>query len=171
MLPCAATMSERATSGLILASLLAASACAPAVVPPASPARGAPSSSLSRKSETYEERERRQLGRAWGWAAVGIGATASVFAIGTSVILLQDASTRSSNCNAQKICNPDGITANAQLSDLGPWNAATWIIGIAGLGIGAYLLVTHPTDRAMGWTQVGVQPNGSGASLELRSSF
>jgi len=84
--------------------------------------------------------------------------------------MLEDSSTRGSNCNAQKVCNPNGLTANAQLNDLGPWNMGLWVIGVAGLGIGAYLLLTHPTDRAMG-TQIGVAPNGSGATFELRSSF
>jgi hypothetical protein len=179
---------------LLLAGVLASTACAPAVVPAASPAprlmlaEAAPTppapdyaaapapepapapASSSRKSETPQEREDRQLGRTWGWAAVSVGAFAGVLALGTSVLMLEDNSTRNSNCNAQKVCSAAGITANGQLSDLGPWNAGMWIIGVAGLGIGAYLLITHPTDRAMG-TQVGVAPNGSGASFELRSSF
>jgi len=84
--------------------------------------------------------------------------------------MLEDNSTRNSNCNAQKVCNASGVTANGQLNDLAPWNTGLWVVGVLGLGIGAYLLLTHPTDRATG-TQVGVAPNGSGASFELRSSF
>jgi len=184
-------------SCLVLAVVLASTACAPAVVPAASPAprlllaQATPGTSVptppdyspapppelpqpgpppSRRAETWQERQDRQLGRAWGWTAVSIGTFAGVLAIGTSVLMLEDNSTRSSNCNAQKVCNPNGITANAQLSALGPWNTGLWIIGIAGLGVGAYLLFTNPTDHAME-TRVGVAPNGSGANLELRSSF
>jgi hypothetical protein len=116
------------------------------------------------------DREDRQLGRTWGWAAVSIGSAAGVLAIGTSILMLEDNSTRNSNCNAQKVCNSNGITANAQITDLGPWNTGLWVAGIAGLGIGAYLLITHPTDRASG-VQVGVAPNGSGGSFQLRGSF
>jgi hypothetical protein len=179
----------------VLVGLLASSACAPAVAPAASPsprlmlAEAAPAStdapssatpppppgplapaSASGKSETYEDRDARQLGRTWGWTAVGIGASSLAIALGTSVLMLEDASTRSSNCNAQKVCNANGITANDQLTDLGPWNAALWAVGVVGVGIGAYLLIVNPTDRAMG-TQVGIAPNGSGASFQLRSSF
>jgi hypothetical protein len=136
--------------------------------PPVEATPSAPPSST--KSETSEQREDRQLGRTWGWAAVSFGASAGVLAIGTSILMLEDSSTRSSNCNAQKVCNASGLTANGQLQDLGPWNAALWVVGVAGLGVGAFLLITHPTDRATG-TQVGVAPNGSGASFELRSSF
>jgi hypothetical protein len=181
-------------SCLVLAGVLASTACAPAVVPAASPSPrlllaqatpapvapdyGAPppveppqpEPPASKKAETPQEREDRQLGRTWGWTAVSIGTFAGVLAIGTSILMLEDNSTRNSNCNGQKVCNAAGLTANGQLNDLGPWNAGLWVIGVAGLGIGAYLLVTHPTDRAMG-TQIGVAPNGSGASFELRSSF
>jgi hypothetical protein len=145
--------------------------------PPPSPApaataesSGPPPSRTSTTDQAAHDRETRQLGRTWGWAAVSIGASASLLAIGTSVLMLEDNSTRNSNCNAQKVCNASGITANGQLNDLAPWNTGLWITGILGLGIGAYLLITHPTDRATG-TQVGVAPNGSGASFELRSSF
>jgi hypothetical protein len=183
-------------SCLLLAGLLASSACAPAVVPatsaaprlllaeatptsaPAPPDYGAPpppeppegNQAASKKSETWQERQDRQLGRNWGWTAVSIGASAGVLAIGTSILMLEDNSTRSSNCNGQKVCNANGLTANAQLTDLGPWNAGFWAVGVVGLGVGAYLLLTHPTDKDMA-TRVGVAPNGSGASFELRSSF
>jgi hypothetical protein len=170
-------------------------ACAPAVVPVASPsprlllAEAAPASteapstqtsppqpaplapaSSSGKSETYEDRDSRQLGRTWGYAALSVGASSLAVALGTSVLMLEDSSTRSSNCNAQKACNANGVTANDQLTDLGPWNAGLWVVGLAGLGIGAYLLITHPSDKAMG-TQVEIAPNGSGANFQLRSSF
>ncbi len=136
--------------------------------PPVEPAQ--PAAPASKRTETPQEREDRQLGRNWGWAAVSIGASASVLAIGTSILMLEDSSSRSSNCNAQKACNSSGLTSNAQLDDLGPWNMAFWIVGVAGLGVGAYLLLTHPTDAAMGM-KIGVAPTSSGTNLELRGSF
>ncbi len=180
-------------SCLVLAVVLASTACAPAVVPVASPAprlllaqatpapvapdygaapppeQAQPAPPPSTKRETPQEREDRQLGRTWGWVAVSIGASAGVLAIGTSILMLEDSSTRSSNCNG-KVCNASGLTANSQLNDLGPWNTAFWVVGVAGLGIGAYLLLTHPTDEAMG-VKIGVSPTTSGANFELRSSF
>ncbi len=93
-----------------------------------------------------------------------------MLAIGTSILMLEDSGTRNSNCNAQKVCNASGLTANGQLNDLAPWNTGLWVMGVVGLGIGAYLLITHPTDKASG-VQVGVAPNSSGGSFQLRGSF
>jgi len=136
----------------------------------ATPLQAPASSDPSRERYTYADRDQRQLARAWGWALGSIGAGAGLLAIGTSILMLEDNSTRNSNCNAQKVCNTSGLTANTQLADLGGWNMAFWIIGAAGLGAGAYLLLTNPSDEVKS-TQVGVVSNGSGANLQLRGSF
>lgn len=139
----------------------------PAETPP-SPRSTQPSSTDPR--ETPGERESRQLGRAWGWVSVGLGGAAGLIAVGTSILMLEDSRTRNAGCNAQKMCSSSGSTANTALSDLAGWNTVSWVVTAAGLGVGAYLLITHPTDKAMG-AQVGVVPNGSGADLQLRGSF
>jgi hypothetical protein len=84
--------------------------------------------------------------------------------------MLVDSNTRSQDCDAAKVCSLSGLQANAQISDLANLNAAAWILAAAGLGTGAYLLLTNPTDRAKG-TQVGVVPNGAGANVSLRTVF
>ncbi len=120
--------------------------------------------------ETSAERHDRELGRTWGWTSVAIGASSMALALGTSVLMLEDNSTRNSNCNAQKVCNSSGITANGQLNDLGPWNAGFWVVGVVGLGVGIFLLATHPTDKSKNM-QFEIAPTTSGANLQLRSTF
>ena len=129
----------------------------------------APAASQAPQSETIDQRQSRHMARNIGWISIGIGAASGVLALGTSYLMLQDKSTRDSDCSS-KVCSTQGLTANSQLSDLGPWNAATWIVAAAGLGVGTFLLLTNPSDSSQG-TQVGVAPNGSGASLTMRGSF
>ncbi|MGA7119766.1 MAG: hypothetical protein WBY94_06695 [Polyangiaceae bacterium] len=139
----------------------------PGVQPAPAPAEA--TSSTDR--ETPDERAARRSGRTWGWIVLGgVGAPAGLVAIGTSVAMLIDNSTRNSNCNAAKVCSPTGFTANSDLATLSGWNAAAWGLAAVGLGLGAYLVLTHHADRATE-TQVGVAPNGSGASFTLRTSF
>ncbi|MGA2451084.1 MAG: hypothetical protein ABTD50_20685 [Polyangiaceae bacterium] len=160
--------------------LLAGGACAPhssvAVEAPVQPLRlsesgpTAAQSSASSGSVTPErERESRELGRTWGWVlAAGVGGVAGVFAVGTSVAMLLDKGIRDSDCNASKGCSPSGLDANTQIANLANWNTAAWILAVAGVGTGAYLLLTNPSAQG---TQVGLVPNGSGANVSLRTVF
>jgi hypothetical protein len=131
---------------------------------PATPAPGQPSS-----NETTDERHSRHAARRLGWISIGIGTAGGLLAFGTSILMLEDNSTRNSNCT-NKACTTAGFTANGQLSDLGPWNLGAWVVAAAGLGAGAYLLLTNPSDSSQ-QTQVGVGPTGSGTGLLLRSTF
>jgi hypothetical protein len=139
--------------------MLAEATPAPATPPPGQPA----------SSETTDERHSRHAARTLGWISISIGAAGGLLALGTSILMLEDNGTRNSNCT-NKVCNTAGFTANGQLSDLGPWNLGAWVVAAAGLGAGAYLLLTNPSDSSR-QTQVGVGPTGSGAGLLLRSSF
>ena len=171
---------ELRSVALVSCSCLASTACAPHVVQATTPApyvmlaEAAPvpasaSPGHSAASETPDERHSRHAARRVGWIAVGIGTAGGLLALGTSILMLEDKSTRDSGCTS-KVCSTAGFTANGQLSDLGPWNAGAWVVAAAGLGVGAYLLLTNPSDSSQG-TQVGVGPTGSGAGLTLRSSF
>jgi len=84
-------------------------------------------------------------------------------------MMLHQANLRNDNCDAAKVCNPDGITANGQLQGLAPWNVGAYVAAVAGLGVGTILLLTNPRNARQ--TAVDVSPNGSGAGLMLRSTF
>jgi hypothetical protein len=82
--------------------------------------------------------------------------------------MLLDKGIRDSDCNASKGCSPSGLDANTQIANLANWNTAAWILAVAGVGTGAYLLLTNPSAQG---TQVGLVPNGSGANVSLRTVF
>jgi hypothetical protein len=84
--------------------------------------------------------------------------------------MLVDMNARNQDCTAARVCSSAGLQANSQIATVADWNAGAWIIAAAGLGTGAYLLLTNPTDRAKA-TQVGVVPNGAGANVSLRTVF
>ncbi len=87
--------------------------------------------------------------------------------------MLQEKGERDSNCNDQKVCNAEGFSANTRLRNLAPVNAVAWGATAAGLGLGAYLVLSHPKKaRSEGTsTTVGVSPAGSGLGLDLRGTF
>jgi hypothetical protein len=88
----------------------------------------------------------------------------------TSILILGYKGTRDDGCNAEKICTGTGLNANSQIQAVQFWNAGAWVLAAAGLGVGAYLILSHPRDAQRG-IAVGVEPNGSGVSLGLRSAF
>ena len=84
--------------------------------------------------------------------------------------MLGDMNTRNRDCSAAKVCSLSGMDANSQIAAIADLNTAAWILATAGLGAGAYLLLTNPADRAKGM-QVGLVPNGAGANVSLRTVF
>jgi len=167
-----------AAIGALAVAGCAASSPPRAVVPPggsataphpilaeASPAAGETSSAQEPKDDHHS----RQMNRVWGWVALSVGADAAILATITSFMMLHENSVRSDDC-VNKVCSPDGIAANGKLGALAGWNAAAWGVAVVGVGAGAFLLLTNPTDRALG-TEVGVGPTATGSGLLLRGSF
>jgi hypothetical protein len=107
--------------------------------------------------------------RAIGWFTLGLGISSAVVAAGTSIMMLQQASIRNGDCDG-KLCSAAGVNANNQLQGLAGWNAASYIVAAAGIGIGAFLLITNPANGEK-QTAIGVSPTNSGAGLVLRSTF
>jgi hypothetical protein len=149
----------------VIASTLFLGTVAPAFADDTKPAAGS-----SSKSETYDERDDRQMARMWGWISMGIGGGAALIALGTSFWMLHDKSVRDDNCDANKVCNSAGLGANNEMGQLVGWNIGAYAIAAVGFGVGAFLVLTNPSDKQMG-TQVGIAPTGSGTGFVLRSSF
>jgi hypothetical protein len=102
--------------------------------------------------------------------SVSVGAEAAVIALVTSGMMLHEKSVRDAGCDAQKACSLAGLNANASLTQLGGWNAAAWIAAVAGIGVGGYLLWSHPVGERSR-VGVAVDPVGSGIGLGVRSTF
>jgi hypothetical protein len=144
---------------------------------PAVPARGTvPEADERPRGDGEPPAKRSRNLRNAGWASIAIGGSAAVFAIGSSIIMLHDASNRSAGCNAAKECTSAGLGANAAVGNNVVTNVALWTLAVTGLGIGTFFVLTNPkvrteTGEKTGNTGIGVAPNGSGASLVLRGSF
>jgi hypothetical protein len=121
------------------------------------------------QEEHGEAHSSRQMNRVWGWVALSVGAEGAALATITSLMMLHQNSVRSADCT-DKVCSPDGIAANGKIGDLAGWNAAGWAVAVVGVGVGAFLILTNPSDAALG-TQVGLGPTASGSGLLLRGSF
>ena len=148
-----------------IAGVLGLAGCGAAPSPhPIAPA-AAPSSesreSADRSTEGQPDSHHvaRQTRRAIGWVAIAVGAESAAVATVTSFMMLHQNSVRSDGCT-QKTCSPSGLVANQQLDQLAGWNAASWALGAAGLGVGVVLLLTNPSDKAI-HAEVGATPSGA----------
>ena len=160
---------SNATQGRSLAVLaalciVAETGCATRAVPPTQ----APEASSSPAPSSRPSRDR--SARTYGWVSLSVGVEATVVALVTSGMMLHEKNVRDGHCNAQKVCSIEGANANTSLSQLGWWNAAALVVAAAGLGVGGYLLWSHPTEGRVS-TGVAVGPVGTGVGLGLRSAF
>jgi hypothetical protein len=108
--------------------------------------------------------------RTIGWISIAIGAEAAITAVVTSAMALHEKGVRDDNCNAAKVCSQTGIDANVTLGTLFGWNTASWIVGVAGLGVGTVLVLT---SRPIKNDQVAltVGPTSGGAAVALTGQF
>jgi len=86
------------------------------------------------------------VARTFGWLGIAVGAESAIVATVTSVMMLEDKSTRDAQCHAAKMCSSSGLHADTQLGSLAGWNAGAWVLAAAGLGVGSALLLTHPVE-------------------------
>jgi hypothetical protein len=140
------------------------------------PAENAPVESAR---HSHGERDARDLttgraARVAGWVSLSIGAEAAAVAIATSVLLVHEKSVRDGECDADKVCSQRGLDTSGTIGSLAAVNAAAWIVGAAGIGAGAILLLTHraeTTARTRDRLIVAVSPTPTGVGVRLWSTF
>jgi hypothetical protein len=143
---------------ICMATTVGAAGCAARGRPPQDPSDSPRSRSTSDSTRTY------------GWVVLGAGGSATILAVGTSILMLHDKGVRDSNCNADKVCALAGFNANEDLKYTAGWNAGAWIAAAAGLGVGSVLILST-TDGAGRRSDVAVKPVGSGVGLGVGSTF
>jgi hypothetical protein len=121
------------------------------------------------QEESPDHRVARQSNRALGWVVLSVGAEAAVVATITSSMMLHQNGIRSDDC-VDKVCSAAGLAANETLHNLEWWNAGAWVVAVAGVGVGAIVLWTNPSDAAL-HAEVGIAPTGPGSSVLLRGDF
>ena len=134
---------------------------------------GAPAATAPAPDSTENSVARRdphRTRRTIGWISLAIGAEAAIVAGVTSFMLVHEKSVLDANCDANKVCNADGIDAKGAISNTVPWNTGASIVAAVGVGVGTVLLLTSRSDSGKD-TALTVSPTPAGASLGLRSQF
>lgn len=108
--------------------------------------------------------------RAAGWVSIAVGVQALAVAGVTSGMMMYADGVRDEQCDDAQRCTSRGVTANDRLADLSPWNIGAWTLGVAGVGVGTFLVVTNPV-AAKQRASLSVGPSGSGAGLHLGGTF
>lgn len=102
--------------------------------------------------------------RTWGWVAGGVGAAGILVGTTAGVLALGKKSTVDANCDDAKRCNQTGIDAADAGSRLATVSTVGLLVGVVGVGVGAYLLVTSPTATRPSALVPTVGPTGGGLS-------
>jgi tetratricopeptide (TPR) repeat protein len=98
-----------------------------------------------------------------GWIAGGVGVAGLVVGSVTGVMALNRKETVDDNCTADKLCSPAGTEAAESGKTLSRWSTAGFLVGAAGAGLGAYLLLSGTSDGA--GSAVSIAASHGGARL------
>ncbi len=114
--------------------------------------------------------------RTWGFIAGGIGLAGLVAGGVTGILLLNAKSTADDRCKprcigADGLPDQEGIDAVNRGKALAPINVVAWGVGIAGVAVGAYLLLTGGSSTAPpAATGLRIVPSGGPAAASLSVS-
>jgi hypothetical protein len=121
-------------------------------------------------SDSASDAEARAHRRTLGWALGGAGIVGVGTALVTGILLNDKKSTVETDCPNKMCRSSDGVDA----ADSGPTllvvNGVAWVIGAAGLGLGAYFVLANapPSTASAGFVP---SFDRNGASLSYRGSF
>ncbi len=103
-----------------------------------------------------------------GYVLGGVGIAGVAAGIASGLLINDRQQLVDDNCSGN-LCNPTGIDAASEGRTLLIANAAAWAVGIAGLGAGGYLILSHDSGGAS--QSVGIASVPGGAGLSLRGRF
>jgi hypothetical protein len=106
--------------------------------------------------------------RTLGWVSIGVGGAGLVAAGVTGVLILQKKAKVEDDC-PNKRCNSDGRDAIDSSKPLLIGNAVAWGVGVVGLGVGTYLLLTSKDGSSE--TALGASPTSGGLVIGVRRSY
>ncbi len=106
--------------------------------------------------------------RTIGLIVGGVGVAGLALAGVSGLVLLGEKSAVDSGCQGKTNCNADAQSAISANKTWLPVNTVAWIVGIAGVGVGAFLVLTSGKDGAPA-ARVGATllPGGGGASAQV----
>lgn len=95
--------------------------------------------------------------RAWGWTAGGVGAAGLVVGAVTGILVLGKKGTVSDECDGAA-CSKEGLEAASSGKRLATVSTVGFGVGLAGLGVGAFLLLTGSPSSTEDAIAERVQP-------------
>jgi hypothetical protein len=139
---------------------------APASAPASAPSTS-PSTSLALTPPGQDDRG--DL-RTYGFIAGGIGAAGLLAGLVTRGLALGKKGSIADHCDANKLCDQTGLDAVSAADTLQTVSTVSLLVGVAGLGTGAYLILSNPKPSE---PQVTLRPVvlGGGAGVSFRRSF
>jgi tetratricopeptide (TPR) repeat protein len=109
-------------------------------------------------------------GATLGWVIGGVGVAGIATGVVTGLMLPSRRDTVEEQCRDGS-CSQQGLDAASEGRTLLIANTAGWIVGIAGIGAGAWLIWTNSDDDEKSTTAIAVQPQAAGASVSYRGVF
>jgi hypothetical protein len=108
--------------------------------------------------------------RTWGWISMGAGAAALGGAVVTGLIMAGHKDTVEEHCSQDHICDAMGYDAAQSGQKLLIPNAVLWGLGAAGLGVGAYLLLSS-SNEGKTTTALTVRTTNGGSLVMCEGRF
>lgn len=139
---------ERRELTLEVGALLAPPAPRPAPVPAPAPDAG----------------DGRRMRRTLGFVAGGVGLAGIGAAVVSGILLDGKKAAVEEHCDEQRYCDAEGLDAAAAGRTLLPVNTVAWVVGIAGVGAGAALILTSGGEEKAR-VKAAVLPGGAGMSV------
>ena len=107
--------------------------------------------------------------RTAGWVVGGVGAAGLVTAGVSGLVLISKRNTVQNECDANKSCSADGLDAASAGKTLKAVNTIAWVVAGAGLGIGAYLVLSSSRSKPTAVLAPSLGPTSAG--LDWMGSF
>lgn len=96
-----------------------------------------------------------------GYVFGGVGIAGVVFGSITGLMAMGKQSTVDDECNGNGFCSAKGADAASSGSSLATLSTIGWVIGAAGIGAGAYFLLTDEPEGPKAGFHAGITPGGS----------
>ncbi|MBN1607179.1 MAG: PEGA domain-containing protein [Polyangiaceae bacterium] len=129
--------------------------------PPTSPSRGQPAP----EAEDWMKSQ-----RTWGYIAGGVGVAGALTGVGSFLAMRHADAKARNHCDAETLrCDPDGMDALDSGKTWSLVNYVGWGVAVAGLGVGAFLVISDLESEAP--QSVGLAPLPAGAALSYRGRF
>lgn len=109
--------------------------------------------------------------RTVGYALGGLGLAGVGAAIVTGLMVQSRKKTFDEHCDSNKQCDQVGLDAADSGKTLLTANTVSWAVGLAGLGVGTFLVLTGGDSSGSGATRAGLRPTPGGGTVVWHTTW